>query len=74
MRWSSGRNRDHKDKGQKQKEDNSRGNPGWKDCGRCGGTGKELKERGEVDEDGVFSGTQELDCSACGGTGKLPIR
>ncbi|WP_047223024.1 hypothetical protein [Protofrankia coriariae] len=62
------------DKGQRQKQDTNRGNPTWKDCGACGGTGKVLRDVGGADEDGTFNETVKVDCLSCKGTGRLPIK
>jgi DnaJ-class molecular chaperone len=41
------------------------------DCPTCNGTGKLRTDRGETDDDGRFTGTQETECSACDGQGRV---
>ncbi|WP_261554852.1 hypothetical protein [Frankia tisae] len=44
------------------------------DCTTCNGSGKVQADRVETDEDGQFTGTQNVDCTACDGTGRVTRR
>ncbi|MCK9929410.1 hypothetical protein MXD62_19875 [Frankia sp. Mgl5] len=41
------------------------------DCPTCNGTTKVTRDVVEGDQDGRFTGTQEVDCTRCNGTGKV---
>ncbi|WP_322752887.1 MULTISPECIES: hypothetical protein [unclassified Frankia] len=44
---------------------------GLRTCDTCRGTGKVLKDTLERDEEGGFTGSNEVDCTVCQGKGTI---